>query len=69
MTARYGGQRGSQRERRRLIMVARARLGDARFAEFITDLWSENGTTIEANNLPALAEVWAARALQITTAA
>ena len=61
MSAAYIGQTRTQRKRRKTLEGIRARLGDCRFADFITDNLSENGAAASVEDLPGLVELWVKR--------
>jgi len=57
----YAGDDAKQAVRRQALLRAREQLGEAAYADFLTDLWAECGSQIECADLSALADIWVKR--------
>ena len=62
MATNYSGGKALQNHRRHSLMAVRSELGDARFADFLVDILSENGPPhLNCDDLGALCQVWLCR--------
>jgi hypothetical protein len=65
MATNYRHQSASQRRRRAILDQIRGIMGDALFAAFVIDTFSEHGGAVQFDNLLALAALWLRRKVEL----
>jgi hypothetical protein len=61
MRQNYNGDRPAQSRRRHSLMAVRSTLGDERFADFLVDLLSGQGSDLNFDDLGPLVPIWLSR--------